>query len=261
MGAGAGSPGAGAAGGAGVGFAAERFTHPVLAEFSDQAESGLFLARVRRYLQVGPPAGGAEVLLRYGNGDAALVGGVRGRGRVMLMTTSGDMSWTNLPAKGDYVSLMANITSYLARLKGTQRTLQVGESIAERLSANQSTLPLRVTTPGGRVDAGRLTPGAAGFVLAYGPLERPGPFRVAIGSREVVYAVNIDAAESDLRAMDEAALRRALKCDFTYAEGLNAPALSAARAQTNEIGGALLYAVLGLIVVESWLATRFGVHR
>ena len=114
------------------------------------------------------------------------------------------------------------------------------------------------------------TDGTPAFALRLGPLERPGAYVASVAGRSTAYAVNIDAGESDLRGMSEDSLRAALDRDVTYvdvaelrrdsAAGRLGSALRPFTAAT-EIAGGLLLAVLALLLIECWLAARFGRSR
>ncbi len=244
-----------------VRIASERFTHPMLAELAGHSDSGLFLARVYRRLSVEPTSTHAGVLLRYTDGSPAMVAGRFGAGRVLFVTTSADMSWTNLPAKGDYVSLMASAVAWLAPSRSAHRTITVGGVFGERLDAAESGESVRVRNPDGSAHRGRVVPASGAFRFEHGPVDEAGVYAVTIGSRRVMYAVNVDTRESDLRSVDETQLRELLNCDFTYVDSSEVLRRSAARAATHEVGNVLLYAVALLVVAESWLAMRYGARR
>lgn len=262
-----------------VHFASDRLTHPVLADFADQADSSLFLARVYRYMTVASADARLAIPLRYTDGRPALLSKTLtvdewGGGRVMLCTTTADTAWTNLPAKGDYVSLMVNLVTYLGASHGPRRVLSVGDSISERLTAGESAASggsIRFRTPDGGVRDVQpvltATDGKSAFALQLGPLERPGTYVASVAAHATAYAVNIDARESDLRGMSEDLLRTALGRNVAYidvaefrrdsAQGQVGSALRPFTAAT-EIAGGLLVAVLALLLVECWLAARFG---
>lgn len=265
-----------------VHFASDRLAHPVLADFADQTDSSLFLARVHRYMTVTSADARVAVPLRYTDGRPALLSkmfatGESGGGRVILCTTTADTAWTNLPAKGDYVSLMVNLVTFLGGSHGPRRTLSVGDWISERLTARESAAgggSIRFRTPDGGVrnvqPALTTTGSTPSFSLRLGPLERPGTYVASVAGRSTAYAVNVDARESDLRGMSEDALRAALDRDVTYvdvtemrrdsAAGRVGSAIRPFTAAT-EVAGGLLAAVLALLLVECWLAARFGRSR
>jgi hypothetical protein len=102
-------------GGAPVRFARPQLGHPVLSVFTEEAADGLVSGEVRRFfhLEPGPEEG---VLLRYDDGSPALVKGRYGRGRILLLTTTIDRDWTDLPIRTGFLPLVQQATRYLARL-------------------------------------------------------------------------------------------------------------------------------------------------
>lgn len=130
-----------------VAFRLDDRVHPIVAEFVGHADSGLFTVRVDQYLPIELDTHRAEVVLRYTNDEAALIASSMGKGRVLYCTTSANMAWTNLPAKGDYVSLMLSAMAFLSPRHGDHRNIMVGETIRDRLTPVESSLPLRVVSP------------------------------------------------------------------------------------------------------------------
>lgn len=244
-----------------VGIRPEPFTHPITAEFRDHAEGGLFAARIRRYLpfQVDPRRG--EVVLSYSNGDPMLVASSFGKGRVLVCTTTANLDWNNLPAKGDYVALMHKCVAFLAPVRGAHRNLHVGDSVREPLSASERHLPLRIATEDGGTVEPALLPEGDRLVLQYGPVERAGPVKASIGGESRVFAVNVDADESDPRTASVDALRQALGERIRVVMGLREEAEKPISPVTTELGPALLFIVLLLLLVEMWLAMNFGAQH
>jgi hypothetical protein len=113
----------GAAPGAGGASAAARFgdvqwDHPALAVFSGEAREGFLGARVFRYLLAKPGRGGPErtarVLASFDDGSPALVEGRRGKGRVLLFTSSADRDWTDWPIRTSFLPAMQRFAGFLA---------------------------------------------------------------------------------------------------------------------------------------------------
>jgi Aerotolerance regulator N-terminal/von Willebrand factor type A domain len=242
-----------------VRFASGTFHHPALTDFSDNADSGLFRARVHRYLSVAATKKTADVLMRYDDGGEALIVDSAAAGRVCVVTTTADMDWTNLPAKGDYVALMVNLVTHLAGSRGSDRTLLVGDTIAQALGPDEVSMGLRVIDPEGRTISVGVTGDEDRLVFRHGPLDRVGVYRAIVGRGESTYVANVDPVESDLRMADEATLRDRLACDFEWlAGGATVAGLDAKRAAVHEIGAFLLAVALALLILESTLASRFG---
>ena len=89
--------------------------HPLLAAFPARGE-GLASARFFQFLLLAPvpEAPGRRIVLRYENGAPALVDAEVGRGRVLLLTTSVDREWTDLPIRPGFLPLVQEAARYLA---------------------------------------------------------------------------------------------------------------------------------------------------
>jgi len=234
-------------------------SHEIVRDFQGHENSGLFLARIDDYLPMTPDAGRGEVVLRLANDDAALIAGRHGEGRVLVCTTTANMDWNNLPAKGDFVSLSVSAVSWLAPARGGHRNLFVGESILEPLSPAQTGLSLQVRGAEGGTHPTRLVPRDNGLALTTDPIERAGVYDAQIGTDARRFAVNVRADESNLGVVDEQALVDALGFPVRFVGGEQATTVTAARA--GELAPATLYLVAALLFLEMWLAFRFGSRR
>jgi hypothetical protein len=240
----------------GLGFAAGDPAHPVMADFAGLPGSGLFTARIWRRMPLTALAPLAEVPVRYTDGTPAVIVAPRGAGRCGFVTTTADMAWNSLPAKGDYVSLMMNLAAYLAQPPARDRNVLVGEPLVRRLTAEESTSRLQVRLPTDAVADTAATVGAGGFELRYAATDQAGLYTTLVGGTAQTAAVNAPLAESALHPLDRAALEKALDVPFTYvADPAELPATTAASG-VRELGQAAVYVVLFLVLGECWLAMR-----
>ncbi len=235
--------------------------HPALSDFASSEGSGLFLnSRIYRLVPAEPHAATATTLLTYSNGLPALIERSYGQGKVCLFTTSANMAWNNLPARGDYVALVWSLASYLGGGGRPSRNLEPGDDVHEPLDAEWVSHALHVVTPDGRTDDARLEvadgDGRRGFAVRYGPVEQPGTYTVTAGNRQVHFCANVAPQESDLTIMNEAELRRLLKCPLTYVSDLNRLGRAAPAGGGTELAQTMQYAVLLALVIETWLAMR-----
>jgi len=241
----------------------EGLTHPFVREFARQDSSGLFDARIEAYMRVRADAAAGEVLWTYTNGEPAWILGSRGRGSVLLCTTSANMRWNTLPAKGDYVSLMLNAVSFSARGSGVLRNVTVGGVIRERLSAVEASLPISVSPPADFIDE---APSPAtirvgnGLGVEVGPVMASGAWGVRVGGSERSFSVNVDPSESLLEGASASAMADAVGREMRW---VSASAGSFARrdeqaARSTEVSRAVLWMVVGLVFLESLLAMLFG---
>ncbi len=251
-----------------LGFAKDEIAHPVLADFEGLATSGVFMARVERRMPIELNDPAVEVVLRYTDQEPAIVIRQRGAGRSCFVTTSADMAWNNLPAKGDYVSLMMNLVAYLAQPQAHSRNVEVGRPILRRLAPGESSMPLRVRLPSGdTADASlavvppRRAAEEGGFELRYADTERAGLYATLVGSAAQAVAVNPPPAESDLKPVDQSALAKTLDVPFAYVSDAEELTAQAGAPGAYELGPGIAHAVLILLLCETWLAMRHGPGR
>ncbi len=248
-------------GGTQLGFRLDEPAHPIVAEFAQHPESGLFASRVDRYLPVELDPSRAEVVLRFTNGEPALIASRYGKGGVLLWTTTANMDWTNLPAKGDYVSLMLGATAFLSPRHGDHRNITVGEEIREPLTPAETALPMRVTTGQGDAAEPALVPYGESLMLSYGPVEPAQAITVSIGSKERVFAANVDPSESDLTPIDTDSLSTAIDRPVRVIADLTSIASEPAATRSTELASFALYAVVALLWLEMWMAMAFVSQR
>jgi len=235
--------------------------HPVLGEFMDHAGSGLFTARVDRYLPFSVESRVADTVLEYTDGAAAAVVSRFGEGRVVVLTTTADMAWTNLPAKGDYVSLMFHFVAYLSRDRQIGRNLAVGRDATEPLTAVESSLPLRLTTPAGDAMRPSVVPIGSLLAATYGPLDAPGFYVLSVGTQRRVTAANVPLGESVTEQADSELLAQATGLTVHSLEEFGGDPESAAAARVTELATLSIYVVLVLLFLEPWLAMWFAAAR
>lgn len=142
-------------------------------------------------------AEGVTVHLSLDNGLPLLVERRVGRGRVLLLCGSVDLSWGNLPLQAAFLPLVQRLVSWLgaetdgstARFEGT-----VGEAVEIALPSAE--LEPTVLDPAGDTVAVRHLPGRLVFVP-----RQPGSYTLSLpGAPPLAWvAVNTPAEESDLR--------------------------------------------------------------
>lgn len=261
-------------------FKLGREIHPIVAEFAHHPSSGLFLARVEHYIPIEPDVSRAEVVLQYGSEAPAVVASAFGKGRVVVWTTTANMDWNTLPAKGDYVAVMLNAVSYLVRAYGEHRNVLIGQNLVEPLTPAESSMPLGVIMGDGTVvepsivaqedstaassnkdDRGTIEEfksDVSALALSYGPVERAEFLTVTIGSESRVVAANIDSAESNLKSIDDRKLMAALDRSVRLVSDKEMTSEQPMAARSTELASIALYAVIVLLLGELWLAMWFG---
>jgi hypothetical protein len=140
---------------------------------------------------------GVATLLRYRTGLPALVERRVGRGRVVVWTSTVDLAWSSLPLQTAFLPLVQRLGRRVddgGGDVGVRLDATVGDRIV--VAVPEGTGDVRLTDPAGA--PGRLA--REGSSVAFVP-DRPGAWVVgAEGAPPVArVAVNVDAAESDVR--------------------------------------------------------------
>lgn len=210
----------------------EAFQQPPLSSFSGDGDRAALLgARLRQYVRVeAPQAGAARRVLsflppkyddhdrpsgsaaRAGGLDAAILERPKGRGRVVLVTTTLNTEWGTWPGSTAFLPLVHELTRFAIQAPPA-RTVAVGEPLVEYLPPNFVGVEATVTTPDDRtipVTVQELNDVAAARCPE---TDVSGLYRLAVGSgRERIFAVNVPTAtgalpESDLGRIEPSELK------------------------------------------------------
>lgn len=178
---------------------------PILSAFPEQGD-GLLSARFFKYMLLDPVRDTAQrnVILRFESGAPALVEREVGRGRVMLLTTTVDREWTDLPIRPGFLPLLRGAARHLvgAADEGNTVASLVGEPRVLAFGADLHTLEVR--RPDGSVWVGRRDSNAAP-TIAYAGTDQIGLYHVRGAGADGTFldqpgqdfAVNLDPRESN----------------------------------------------------------------
>jgi hypothetical protein len=146
-----------------------------------------------------------SVVLRYESGAPALVEREVGKGRVMLLSTTVDREWTDLPIRAGFLPLLREAVRRLVGSPDDESsdTLLVGEPRMLTFSGDAQTL--EVTRPDGSVWIGKREQAGSSGSIAYDGTDQVGLYRVRAAGPDGAYvaqaaqdfAVNLDPRESD----------------------------------------------------------------
>ena len=180
--------------------------HPVFAGSLDLSATRLF-AFIGSDPTTLKPAG--RILASLSNGSPYLIEGTFGRdhsaggGRILLMTSSIDTDWSNLPYRRAFLPMVDRIVTFLTRQQLDARSITLGDPVRFTAPASLAGRAIQVTTPDGTTQTihAALDTDAQQAVAVYDQADRVGHYRVqadpgfsAVGA----FAVNIDPRESRL---------------------------------------------------------------
>jgi hypothetical protein len=171
---------------------------PLFEPFGRGGRSSFSQVGVRRLMTLEPfDRAGTQVLLQTETGLPVLLEHSVGTGRVMLLTTTIDLGWTDLPLQAAFMPLIQQLARHLGAVApdaALRLNARVGELVT--LPLEDPAADLRVLGPDGAEVPTRLQ----GSNLTFTPVT-PGPYLVAVPETPPLawVAVATDPTESDVR--------------------------------------------------------------
>ncbi len=245
------------------------YRHPLVAEFrgeTDPVTAGLTLTSIWQYHKLKlPPESSAQIAIAFDTGDPAVVEAPRGRGRVILVATSADTGWNSWPLHNSYPPVMQQLILQAAAGRLAERNIKVGQPYDQSFPAAGAAATVTVTNPKGQPAAARLKAAGGFSELHFTQTELAGPYQLRIGpplAVESTFAADPDPEESNLAKLDRSALEQRLP-GWSFVLLNNSPELSknaASVSRRGELHRPLLYGALALLLMETFLAWKFGHH-
>jgi len=244
------------------------YRHPILRVFEGHEAAGLLTTPVFRHYRLEvAPQGAANVVLATGEGEPLIVEESIQRGRVIVVSTAvDDPQWSAMPLWPSFVPLVQEMLQYAAVRQVAERTVRVGQPLGDTLPLEGRTPSLVISTPSGRGEEVRIQEEGGVRAWTFTETATSGLYTARYGppvSRNDLFAVNFDSRppdESDLAPLGPEELRDEVwpEVPFVHQTTFQKPSapLAAATVRPNRLARALLYFVLGLVMVETFLARR-----
>jgi hypothetical protein len=238
------------------------YDHPALAAFQD-ARSASLVGRSVTFKALWkaevPPS---SLLMKTDTGLPLLAEKGFGKGRVMLFTSTCDRDWTNFPIRPVFLPWTHRLVAYLAQQTlGHQAFHRTGEVVELPVTGVEAGAPLQVKKPNGAVGALTFAPGEPPSFLFMDTVQ-PGIYTLFTSDQKTptgLFAVNLDAHESNLTYLDEAGLKdRFDRPLVSYVQGVDELSASGGARQGVKLWDVLLWLVLAIGVLEPWLANRIS---
>ncbi|MAE61077.1 MAG: hypothetical protein CMJ49_06945 [Planctomycetaceae bacterium] len=204
-----------------------------------------------------------EVLLSSSAGRPLMLScPVDGRGRLVVLATALDESWTNLPTRPLFVPLVHEVLRWTIARTQPARHFEPGD---QPLLAGAFAESPELISPTGRsvlLVAGRSgegKDGAAGEGGSFGlspiePLSEAGLYQASAER----LAVNVSSNAADTRTVETDALKAWLGAcgDWQFIDAHDPVTAMEAAAPTSDLSGPLLWILLAMVIVEILLARR-----
>lgn len=177
-------------------------THPIFR--FQRGSDPLPAAVIGRYFPVIPRQAEANTLATYSSGEAFLIEGPRGRGKVLLLTTSLDLDWNTLPLYPFYLPFVQSLVKYACASSGAPRNVRPGEALVANFDQALESADLFFAD-----EKGISLVGSRGSnQVRYSNTYRPGVYRLRVKlkgrDRTIHFVVQPPRDESDLSAVTSA---------------------------------------------------------
>jgi len=244
-----------------VGWRDDDLSDPMLAPFRNKANPPLSQVRCRRRFAVRPGSPDRRVVLRYEDGEAAIVRRIVGEGVILFWNFSPTREFSNLAALRQF-PILAGRAAQLLAAEGRAETMHtLGESVMIPIPASVGGAVIAVRRPGDETARPVMPdPNRWGVAIL---ADRIGHWDVqftAAGQRiSGGFSVNADPAESDLTPADADKVKALFPPGrVVIASDLaQVGALRGAAAGPLDLAGPVLLILLVLLVGESFFANRF----
>ena len=246
-------------------FDPANFEHPIVREFEGNPGTGLETTLTYQYVRGSiAESGNAKSAMKFSSGDPAIIDMPFGRGRTLLITTSLDEKWGLWPISPSFPPLMNEIVLHAVSRRANERQLLVRQPMTRTFPTRAFNMSATVKAPDKEHVAVSMTDSDGFSRLAYDQTTNSGLYELALGqplNRTELFAVNIDARESDLTKLgkDQFAAELLSGIDFEYRTHWQEVG-DDIDFSVSERGGLtrwLLYATLCLLMVELMMAWRF----
>jgi len=231
--------------------------HPVFRDLREAGADSLRSVEVYAYLRM--EAGGAAIL-KYSNGDPALIEKTVGEGRVLLFTSSFDNVWSDFPLHPIFLPLAHQLVRYTGQLGAEVPAYPIPTAVSLReLARGQgegaSNRVWTILGPGGERELPETGEAQQDFVM----LRRPGVYEVRQTNRTRRLAANPDPRESDLTPLsaEDQALWLASSRNASAEGAQEATVAGPEQARRQDLWWFLLLLALIIAAVEVYLANQY----
>ncbi|MFN0053685.1 MAG: BatA domain-containing protein [Planctomycetales bacterium] len=241
----------------------ENLSHPMLRKFVDWGTAGLTAEPIREYWRVTPATRDSAVIASYTDHrrGPALVERAVGKGRVVMLTTSLDRRWNDLPVSGwSYVALADQLMQYLTRSPTNDFNYLAGETVQIALDPALPLSAFLLRKPLLQQLRSEVVPGA--LQVTVHDVDQLGNYRLTSADPQARFSrgfsINLEGSESHLQRLTQAELDARLGVDrYSLARDID-------HLQRNVRAGRLgreAFPLLALILLAFFLGEHFLANR
>lgn len=247
-------------------FDASDLSHPIVNVFEGNRNAGLETVLTFAYVKtIVPQEGRTRTVLDFNTGDAAILEQRYGQGRVILLATSVDSSWSTWPINPSFPPLVHELLKFAVAGRWSERQHLVGEVLSRSFPGTAFGMPVRIIRPDKMATPLQPKESDSVITVAYDQTDAAGLYTLVLGpplSRRELFAVNVDPREADLATVGEQKLKAVVfpHVDFVYRTQWQA--FHRETGVSTDAAGTLTRLLLGtvfcLILVEQLMSWRFA---
>jgi hypothetical protein len=244
-------------------FDPKSFAHPIVKAFRGNPGAGLEATMTMQFLKL-TPREDAQTALWFSDGSPAIVERSFGPGRVILAATSVDAKWSTWSIWApSFVPMMHEMMLHAAAGRWTNKQLDVGQPIVLTFPGHLFDLPVTIELPDQSSQVLQVSERDDVVATVFTETERAGVYQVDLGSpldRELLFAVNVNNVESDLRSVSRNELTAVVPANADFRTG-DEPFVSQGvvtqESSLSTLARVLAWTVLVFLLLEPLLAWRF----
>ena len=241
------------------------YDHPITALWNQPEAGNLGSVRVSRYFPLTAGPARAQLVVKYVNGEPAVMEKSVGKGKVILFSSTATTAWTTLPLHPSFVPLLSRIMAFATSTLGGSLNVAAGEPFAYNVDPANAGKDLSVTAPGEkkRRVIGSVERGEEFAVLRDSDTSMAGPYQLFVGEEskpKVIFAVQGDPTESNLQQEPKADIESLLNPPAAQSEEETPEKVAASKRLVPgwEFWTPLALALLVLVLMETALSHRFS---
>jgi hypothetical protein len=237
--------------------------HPALRQLNDPP-SLYQSVLVYKHVRIDAKEPGLAVLARLDGGEPLLVERQVGRGKVVMLATSGHVGWSNFPLRPLFLPLLARMTFQFAGAEQTRHTALAGLPLVVPLDEKLRSSSAEIQPPSGTVNRFKLVDekGQRLKEFRYPDTDEIGIYLVRLlgGAKpvEIAYSVNVDPEESNPAKIDhDELMKRFGKTPLVFADDPeHLDNVFKLLREGKSLWGMFLTAVLVVLIFETLVSNR-----
>lgn len=256
-----------------LGWQSKDYEHPLVTLWNNPDSGTLGSVHVTKYFPLtpkpatSPAAPSPQVVVKYADGEPAIVEQAVGKGKVVLFSSTATTDWTTLPIHPSFVPLLIRIISYTTSGLGGNLNIAPEQPFAFPIDSDYAGKAFSVLRPGEKDKriVGDIESGEQSAFLRYSDTAMAGAYQLFVADEpkpKVVFAVQSDPEESNLAQQPKADLEPLLAATAPVAgtddSSSDKSATGHRRVPGQELWFPLAIAALILALTEMTLAHRFS---